>query len=599
VQFPPARHSDIVKRASAWTLALFSLCFVPGLVNAANYQIDLEAPAEIRDVLKEFLDLYRYREREDFGRDQLDFLIETTPAEVERLLATEGYFSPVTKVTSQEADHTPTVNLTVNPGPRTFVRDVDINVSGAASQQQTTQVDRISKDWPLKNGTPFRQEDWQAAKQSGVQILQERRYAAARLVESQARILADQTAAELAVHYDSGPAFTFGPLKVEGTKRYPETIVRNVNPLGLGEEYTTNRLLELQRQIQKTPYFSNVIVDLEKDPLQAVQAPVNVRVTEFPTQHVRSNFGYTTDTGFQIEGKYTHLNVFDRAWVFNSQARLEQRRQLGSVELAMPPEPGAWVHSVQGSLERTTLEGVDLRSRRIGVRRARSLDKTDTAYFITYFNDQLEQTDNAPLPPDVFIEPGRHQALVTGIEKTIRNVDNPLSPRKGRIISFQAGVAAKGFFSDESFVRVYGRQREYFPVGRRDYVILRAELGAVFSQGGNASIPASLLFRAGGTDSVRGYPFQSIGNEQDGTVYPTRYLATGGIEYVHWIREQWGAAVFYDVGLATDSWEDRSLFHAVGVGARYQSPVGRINVDLAYGFQENKIRPHLSLGIAF
>ena len=112
-------------------------------------------------------------------------------------------------------------------------------------------------------------------------------------------------------------------------------------------------------------------------------------------------------------------------------------------------------------------------------------------------------------------------------------------------------------------------------------------------------VPASLLFRAGGTESVRGYDFQSIGNVQGGTVYPTRFLASAGVEYQRWVTASWGGAVFYDVGTATDSWGEKQLFQGVGVGARWRSPVGPVNVDLAYGIRNKEFQPHLSLGVAF
>ena len=129
-------------------------------------------------------------------------------------------------------------------------------------------------------------------------------------------------------------------------------------------------------------------------------------------------------------------------------------------------------------------------------------------------------------------------------------------------------------------------------VAQRDLGLLRAEAGAVVSKGGNADIPASLLFRAGGTNSIRGYSSRSIGNELNGATYPTRYLATGSVEYQHWLTQSWGAAIFYDVGTATDSWAQRRLFHGVGVGARWRSPVGTINADLGYGIKRQQVARH-------
>jgi translocation and assembly module TamA len=151
----------------------------------------------------------------------------------------------------------------------------------------------------------------------------------------------------------------------------------------------------------------------------------------------------------------------------------------------------------------------------------------------------------------------------------------------------------------QTFGRVLAQGRKFIPVATRDLVLLRAELGAVITQGGNADIPGSLLFRAGGTNSIRGYTSRSIGNEVNGATYPTRFLATGSAEYQHWFRQDWGAAVFYDAGTATDTWSQRTLFQGAGVGARWRSPVGTINADIAYGIQRRQIRPHFSLGIAF
>lgn len=566
---------------------------------ADAYKVELSAPSSVKKLLTQHLDLFRYKNRDDIDEDQLNFMVATVPRQVERLTSTEGYFSPKTTVTTDTESGKTVIRVEVDPGPRTVVSTVDIDIAGAANQSSSPQAAEVRQKWPLQPGEPFRQEDWSAAKDGGLQILQRRRYPAAKIAKSAATINADRQAAELAVRYDSGPAFMLGELEISGTSRYPEQIVRNVNPLKPGEEYSADRLLEFQRQVLRTPYFSNAVIDVDTAPGNAEGAPVRVRVTEFPMQRVRGGAGFTTDTGAQVEGLYSHYDMFDRAWVLNAQTRLEQRRQFMSLELAMPPGRGAWVNSGNGSVERTTLEGVDLRSRRLGVRRGRSTDKRDTIYSLEYYRDELQQLSGATLPPDTVVAPGAHQALVTGVELTRRQVDNPLFPRDGRIVSFQGGVALKGLLTDQTFFRFYGRLREFLPVGKRDHIVLRAEAGAVVSKGGNASIPASLLFRAGGTESVRGYAYRSIGNERDGTVYPTRYLATGGVEYVHWLKENWGGAVFYDAGVATDRWSDRSLFHAVGAGVRFRSPVGRLNADLAYGIQANRIRPHLSLGVAF
>nr|WP_198981499.1 autotransporter assembly complex family protein [Herbaspirillum sp. ASV7] len=571
----------------------------------AAYKVEIEAPKPVQSLLKDFLDLSRYQDRDDISDEQLKFMMDTAGDQVRELSSTEGYFSPQTKVTMKTdaaADGKPGVRhilVVVDPGPRTSIASAEIAVTGMAGQQDAGRIARLRSDWSLPPGQPFRQEDWDKAKNAGLESLQQKKYAAARIASSQARVDPDAHQAELSVSYDSGPAFTLGPLQITGTRRYPQSIIEHVNPLSVGEPYDADRLLALQRQIQNTPYFSNAIVAIDDDPVHPDLTPVKVQVTEYPTQRIRTGVGYGTDTGAQVEGRYSHYNVFNRAYVFDSQARLEQKRQYGLLSLAMPPDDKAFVNSINTSYDRTTLEGIDLRSQQVGFKRARNSENYDTTYSLTYYRDELTQENGATLPADTIVTPGKHRALVPGFAWSRRNVDNPIFPRQGNLVTLEAGFALKGVLTDQSFSRLYGRFKQFVPVGRRDIVVLRSELGGVFTTGSAGSVPASLLFRTGGNDSVRGYSYQSIGNEQNGTVYPTKYLAVGSAEYQRWFSQSWGAAVFYDVGAAADNWSNKTFYHGVGTGARWRSPVGTLNLDLAYGIQKRQIRPHVSLGIAF
>ena len=584
-------------RIVAGFLLSFALVFHAGSAHA--YQVVIDTPAPLKEILQQFLDLSRYKDRTDLNEDQFNFMLATASQQVAELAATEGYFSPRTRIDVRRDGSNVTVQLQVDPGPRTTITAANIEVTGAAPAEAPAQAERVRRSWGLRAGEPFRQEEWSNAKERGLRILQNKQFPSAEIAESRAAVHAGSAQAELSVTYDSGPSYRVGPLQITGTRRYPEQIIRNVSPLKQGEIYDGDRMLELQRQILATPYFSNATVDIVRDPGRAAEAPVEVAVTEFPTQLVRGATGYTTDTGARLQGRYAHHNVFDRAWVFDSQLNLEQRRQRAALGLSMPPGSTAFVNNAHTSMERTTLAGVDLRSRRVGLRRARSTQKYDLAWTIEYYRDQLEQLSGATLPPDVVVQPGVQQALVAGGAWTRRQLDSLIYPRNGHILTLEAGAAFQGLLTDQTFVRAHLRGKKYVPIGRRDLLLLRAEFGAIVTKGGVASIPASLLFRTGGTESVRGYSYQSIGNEQNGVVYPTRFLAAGTVEYQHWMTRSWGGAVFYDVGTATDNWPQRSFFHAIGAGVRWRSPVGIINADLAWGIQRRQLRPHISLGIAF
>lgn len=557
----------------------------------ADYRVRIDAPNGLAKLLKDNLDLVRFASRDDIGDAQFEHLVATVGAQVQELTSTEGYFSPVTHVDVTTVNGKRDVRVTVASGPRTHIRNLDVEFTGPILEQAPQRVTQLRNAWELPVDAPFRQADWDQAKNDTLFQLGQKRYHAAKMSFSRAVIDADSDTASLAATFDSGPAFTLGPLVISGTRRYPEQIIRNVNPLEEGEPFDADRLQELQRQIQATPYFSNVIIEVTEDPSKAERAPVEVKVREFPTQRVQSGVGYTTDTGASVNGRYSYYNLFGRAWTFDTQARLEQYRQGGYAEIAMPPDSTAYTNSTRASYERTYLNGLDQRSAQIGIKRARSRERYDWAYTLDWYH-----TDERPDGGTRFV----NKALVPAFAWNRRDVDDLIFPRNGNIINTQIGFAAKPVLTDQSFARLYGRIRQYFPVGQRDLVLARLELGAVITNGNSDRIPSSLLFFAGGTSSIRGYNFQSIGRQQNGTTFPTKYLGTASLEYQRWVTRDWGGAVFWDVGTATDDYRHPTpLYHGVGLGVRWRSPVGPVNVDLGYGVRDRRLRPSISLGVAF
>ncbi|KVP41595.1 autotransporter assembly complex protein TamA [Burkholderia ubonensis] len=556
----------------------------------AKYDVEIDAPRAVRKLLKSHLDIARFGKRDDVSDDQFDFLVTATPQQVRDLTATEGYFSPVVRTDVRTRDGKRSVQIAVDPGPQTLVSSVDLTFNGPVGSEDPKQEAATRFAFSLKTGEPFTQAGWDAAKGAALRQLQSRRYLGAKITASEARVDPRTQRATLAVTFDSGPTFTIGKVDVEGVRRYPEKIVTNVNPLSEGEIYDVQRITELQRQLQNTPYYASVAIDVGNDTEKPDQTPVHVKVSEYPYNSVRGGVGYATDTGPHIQGAYTYLDTFGAAWPLTVSGRLDQIQQYGQVQLSMPPGPRAWTNSVLASYTNTDVSDTRIYSARVGVQRTRTGQYIDYAYSLMFYQDRLKQNGAGPT---------MSRALVPQWAWTRRNVDDPLFPRSGNLIHAEAGFAIKNVLTDQTFIRGYARGQQYVPIGKRDLFVFRAELGGVFTSGSSTGVPASLLFRAGGSNSVRGYGYQSIGNSVAGSVLPTKYLTTGTAEYQHWFNRDWGAATFFDVGTATDAWGEKVFYKGVGVGARWRSPVGPINVDLAYGLRNHSVRPYLTLGIAF
>ncbi|WP_235023451.1 autotransporter assembly complex protein TamA [Caballeronia glebae] len=576
---------------SRWPALIFALIALGFAAPAcAKYDVDIDAPRSVKKLLKDNLDLSRFARRDDVSDDQFQFLVTATPKDVRDLVATEGYFTPVVRTDVTTVDDKREVKVSVDPGPRTTIASVQLNFTGAVTTEDRVQENAARFAFSVNEGDPFTQSGWDDAKNGALRALQAKRYLGAKIVRSQARINPRAHLADLSVTFDSGPTFTLGKLDVSGPKRYPAWIIDHVNPIREGEIYSVARLNELQRQIQNTPYYASVAIDTDSDVNKPIETPLHVKVSEYPYNSIRYGVGYATDTGFHIQGAYSYLDTFGAAYPFTISGRLDQTQQYGRVQLAMPPDSSGWINVVFGSYTITDVSSTKIYSARVGVQRSRSRQNIDTMYSLTFFDDRL--TQNEP-------NPSTARALVPAWTWVRRDVDDPLFPRRGNIIRAEAGFAVKGVMTDQTFARLYTNAQQYVPLGKNDLLVFRAEFGGVFTSGPSSGVPASLLFRAGGANSVRGYSYLSIGNNVAGSILPTKYMVTGSSEYQHWFTHDWGGAVFFDIGTATDTWAERVFQPGVGIGARWRSPVGPVNVDLAYGLKNKSIKPYLTLGVAF
>ncbi len=171
----------------------------------------------------------------------------------------------------------------------------------------------------------------------------------------------------------------------------------------------------------------------------------------------------------------------------------------------------------------------------------------------------------------------------------------------GNVIELEGTVGASGSNMNEAFVRGYSRVVQYLPIGQRDVLILRGELGAVEADTADV-VPTRFLFRTGGSTTVRGYDYESLGVSQGGATVGGRALALASVEYVHWLQRwggNWGVAGFVDMGDAADSFKDLKAAVGVGMGVRWRTLAGPLAVDVAYGERDKQLRLHFSVAIAF
>jgi len=541
-------------------------------------EIDLRAPAEITNLLTPFLP--DEAAPGAGGQARLQRLVG-------EILSTEGYFSP--QIEFSEVDGV--VRISVDPGPRTVIAAVDVAVDGplAAKKRQ-----ELIAGWTLPVGQPFRQQDWNSAKQQVLSRLLADNHAGARLLDSQATIDPATREARLMARYDSGPAFRFGELRIEGLERYAPSLVerhnRSVRP---GAPYREADLIALQTALQSTPQFRSVLVSIDRDtPPDAdgvVTAPVTVRLSERPAHRLSFGAGISSNTGARVETVFQTADLFGQAWELNTGLRIEQKKQTAFADIIFPPDAAQRRNSLGVMAQATDIQGLRTERIAIGGQQAWTRGEVETRLSLTWQDERLEP-DGAP--------DSINRALVPNAAWTWRHVDDPFNTRDGIVLQGQVGAASKAILSTQNFIRLYGRFQQFFPVGERDTVTLRGEIGYPIAPSRDG-IPQEYVFRTGGTNTVRGYSFESLGVQDGSAIVGGRYMTTLSTEYTHWFDPRWGIAAFVDAGNAVDDLTDVSLAVGYGLGARWRTPAGPIAVDVAYGQRSESVQLHFSLAIPF
>jgi translocation and assembly module TamA len=436
---------------------------------------------------------------------------------------------------------------------------------------------------------PFRQADWNAAKAGLLGSLLTSRYPAAQLAASEARIDPATQSADLTLTVDSGPAFFYGAPVISGNQRYPESIIRHLSPMKPGQPVRQQDLLDYQAALETSGYYAQAMIRMEPDPALAAAVPIQVEVVERPTKMFSVGAGFSTDTGARVSATWLHRNILEQGLRLKLDALLETDRQTGGGELAWPRNAKGYENSLGVQFKQEDIEGQETRSNVLIAKRTRTRGQIEATLSLQYQTEDQEIGD---------VVDARNQALIANYSWTQRTVGRTFYPRRGYVLNLQGGGAAEALLSDTSFIRLYGRHTQYFRAGDSGRLILRGEFGSVLADK-LEGIPTDFLFRAGGDNSVRGYDYQSLGRTLSGGVASVRYLATGSAEYNYFFEGNWGMAVFVDAGDAADSPGALSPVFGYGVGARYRTLVGPINLDLAYGEATEEFRLHFSLGVSF
>jgi translocation and assembly module TamA len=521
----------------------------------------------------------------DADRDEVRREFRAMEDQVGQALSAFGYYRPQIRTALALDDACWTATISVELGPRVRVRTFEFSIRGADDDPRFRAV---AASPGIAVGDGLHHGRYEALKRRLQDLARDRGYPEARLVENRIDVYPMEDAADIALRFDTGPRYRFGDVRLE-QNALADDFIESYILIEPGTPFDNAALTATWMELTDSGYFETIDVRaLEPDP-EARTIPVRVTLVGSPRLLIDYGAGFSTDTGPRVRiGR--HIRRFnDRGSQLGVQLQLSPVVSEVTVNYRYPyGDPRyEWV-SFDAGIKREDTETATSRSVELGARR---IYERPSGWTRTQFVDLLVEDF------DVAGQAGRSRLLMPGIDWMQIIADDSLRPERGVRLDLELRGAADSLGSDTDFLQLVVKYKWIRSFGNRGRVLARGDLGAT-GVGQFDKLPPSVRFFAGGDNSVRGYDFESLGPaDSEGRIIGGSRLLVASVEYEHRVKPKWSVAAFVDAGNAF-SGSQIDVKRGAGIGARWQSPLGPVRLDVAFPLDDptRTARIHINLG---
>jgi translocation and assembly module TamA len=503
---------------------------------------------------------------------------QQTPTEIQKALSPYGYFKPTIKAKLIHENRTWCAYYQITPGPLLKISQVKIVIHGAGVRD--SMLKKLIAQFPLHVGDSFLSEHYVQAKENLLTTAVAEGYLSSYF--SQHEVLVDQQTytATLNLILDTGPRYYFGPIVFQQSI-LKDSFLRRYIPFQTGDPYSSAQLLKLQTNLNNSGYFQHILISDLVPKKQNQHIPIIFTLTPRPVQQYLAGVGYSTDVGVRgtLGWESRYLNQFGHKLSVISQLSKVQR-SLQTSYIIPGTYPNTDSYTINFAVVRKDLAQVASTTQQIGIGSISQWQAWQRNLFLNYQIERFNYINTSTT--------GSH-LLTPGIIFSRNQFDNPIFALHGYRFNMRFQGADKDLLSSASFLQTQLQTKYIMSWNENSRFLLRSDIGYTWAPN-PTNFPPSLLFYAGGSQSIRGYDYQALG--------PGRYLLVASAEYQQRLLNNFYAALFFDAGNAVNNLPI-SLQKGTGVGLVWASALGpmELTVGKALDLPNRPLRLQFSLGI--
>lgn len=514
------------------------------------------------------------------------------PERVRTALQAVGYYNAEIEVSARSRPEEWRLLVVVDPGEPVRIRQFNVLIRGDAADDVA--FAEIESRMPLSRGDILHHGRYESARQMIQNLALERGYFEGRYLRRRIEVYQQERAADIWLHYHSGPRYHFGEVRF-GESPLADEFLQRLVAFERGDPYTAQQIGQLNRTLRDSGYFREVGVmpEPEAEADGAGVVPVDIELTPRARYEITTGVGYTTDWGARVRLGWERpwVNPWGHSLAVDSEVAERRQSVTGTYRVPLR-EPLRTTVEYQLGAQWQDVADIDSEQVSASVRHRHRLDSGWQQ--VLSMRAEWERFHIAK-------EREKTRLLLPGVSWSKTRSRGGLDPSWGdrQMLALEATETWLG--SDIEIYRIRAGTRWLRTLGESNRFLLRADVGAMAS-GDFDQVPPSLRFYAGGDQSIRGYQFQTLGPQQNGMIIGGSYLAIVGVEYGYQLTPTWRPAVFVDSGNALADWDDLNEARKVGAGTgiRWSSPIGPVRLDFAVPVDDDEAadswRIHFSMG---
>jgi translocation and assembly module TamA len=522
-------------------------------------------------------------------------------------------------------DHPAKVEVVIELGPQYHVRKITIDGDISAAARSAMQ---------LESGAPAVAANVLAARERLLNTLEEEGHALAKVDDPIAYEDRTEPVLDLEFKVEAGPQVRIGEVLLTGMTRTHEAFIRKRLLLHPDQPYSPSRIERARTDLLSLGVFAGVTVHQATELDPQGRLPITFEFKERKLHAVTLNAAYSSDLGGSAGATWSNRNLFGNSEQLNLTANAinlggNATTGLGYDFAAQLIKPDFLARDQSLQFSAADLKQDLIAYEQTAATLGASLNRKLSPVWSVSVGLGLEEETIKQETPACLLLPGetavsvavedqrctkepRYYTLVS-LPMSVKYdstalanpLDDPLHGMRASLTvtpteSLGAGHSNPGNLpststssgtGDATFVIIQSTISAYFDLERfgwtqrgRSVVALRA-LGGLAVGASEFSLPPDQRFYGGGSLTVRGYPYQSVGpNFLDGNPIGGTAIEAAGAELRQRFGQNFGAVFFVDVGEVTATtrpFQGTPSF-GFGTGLRYYTPIGPIRLDVGF-----------------